>query len=183
MHETVALSILNSKGKIESVGINKPDDLILDNFGYWLAGIYRKPVLLASTSVSLKDTSNTSLAVYTYDSSFPFSTGTSGTVIKVGSDDTAPARDDYNITAAFGTSPESDYIDTNTGSYAATHATFSGSVTAGGAGTTKETGVYGLWRSTGAGILYYFMLFHDILDTPQAFTAGQIINVSYSIDI
>ena len=182
MHETVAVAILNSKGRIESVGINKPDDLILDNFGKWIAGMFRPGIPLSITTVSLKDDSNTSRDIYTYTNTAYFNYGSSGTVIKVGSGTTTPERDDYTIETPFGTAPESGYIDTNTGSYANTHATFSASTTAGGNGTVNETGVYGYWRDSGS-TTRYFMLFHDLLDTGQSFTAGQIINISYSIDI
>ena len=179
MHETVALSILNSKGKIESVGINKPDDLILDNFGSWLAKIYRTPVYAASAA-SLKDITNTARDVLTYNNDYGFANYGCGTNIGIGSGTTTADRADYNIETAFGTSPESTVFGTTTGSYAAGYISFSGAVTAGGSGTVNETGVFGFW--------YYssyanFMLFHDNLETGQPFTAGQTINCSYSIDL
>jgi len=186
MHETVALSILNEKGKIESVGINKPDDLILDNFGYWLAGLIRTPVQ-ASTSVTLKDSSNTNrtVAIFATSGNYPFNMyfyQKCGTQLMVGSNATTATRADYTVGTAFGTAPESGLFDTSTGSYAAGYISFSGAVTAGGSGTVNETGFYGYWAGNSADS-YSFMLFHDNLETGQPFTAGQTINCSYSIDL
>ncbi len=201
MHETVALSILNSKGKIESVGINKPDDLILNNFGYWLAALIQPPTSWAGgttyASTTLKDTANTSRTVATYANACSIYAGTfnyagtaqnTGTYLQVGSGTTTAARADYNIETAFGTAPESGVFSTAVGSYAAGYISFSGAVTAGGSGTVNETGFFGKWiygtpNSAVEVDVANFMLFHDNLETGQPFTAGQTINCSYSIDI
>lgn len=183
LHETVAVSILDRKNHILGISINKPNDLILNNFGKWLAALIRAPNG-DSTSVSLTDYQNSSQTFYTYASNLAFNDVSEdlGTKLAVGSDDTAAARTDYHVGTTFGTAPESSLFDSGTGSYAATYISFSGAISAGDSGTVKETGFYGAWSTTGAA-LKYIMLFHDILETPKSFVAGNTINVSYSISI
>lgn len=185
------------EGEITDIGFNCPNDLILNNFGVWLAGVVFPPTVLGNTTgyntCALIDTSNTSrtVAIYRQTSSLIYNTfsGTYsttagvniGSYIQLGSGSTAAARADYAIETALGTAPESGLFGTNAGSYAAGAISFSGAVSAGGAGTVNEMGWFCKW--------YYgadmgtFMLFHDILGAGVAYVAGQTLNASYAITL
>jgi hypothetical protein len=190
LHETVVVAALNPKNrKILDVGFNKPNDLILANFGNFLGGVVRAPITTASAAVNLNDNTNTARAFQIYG---PYngtnfflsgSTGGSlGTYLQLGSGTTAATRADYKITTALGTAPESGQFATSNGIYGGGAMSFSGSVSAGGAGTVNETGFFGSWISTN-GTTYVIMLFHDILSSGVAYVAGNILPLSYSIQM
>jgi len=189
--EAVIVANLNPRNqKINDVGFNESNDLILDNFGTWLAGVVRAPASSTLTTVSLTDTGNAARTVHIYgeDSAAQvFNHASSaapliGTKLQVGSDDTAAERDDYTVGTAFAGAPESGTFSTNNGSYAVGAISFSGAITAGDSITVKETGFFGSWiyysNSLGA-----FMLFHDILDSGVEYAAGETVNVAYNIDL
>jgi len=181
--ETVIVSVVDKGRRIKGLGLSSPNDLILDNFGTWLAGLIRAPIA-ASESVSLKDSGGSTRTVLTYAANMHFNDSDSevGTYLQVGSGTTPPARADYSITTAFLTAPESSFFDTGSGSYSVGAISFSGSITAGGSGTVNETGFFARWVISGLPA-YQFMLFHDVLGTGVPFTAGEIITVSYSINL
>ena len=191
MHESVMCAVLEPKNrKIIDVGFNDPKDLILDNFGKWLAAFVRSPIAGSGKTVVLPDSSNTNRTLYIYDmdatTTHGFQYGAAGgsptgTQVQVGSGSSDPARSDYAIQTAFGAAPENAAFDTGSGSYSSGYVSFSGAITAGGSGTINETGFFGKWYLYNAS--YLFMLFHDKLTSGVAFTAGQTLNVSYSIEL
>jgi hypothetical protein len=204
IYESAVVAAVNPKNKkILDIGFNTPEDLILDNFGKWLAAIIQTPTAwFANTSfatVTLKDTANTDRAVPTYanavssymaafNSMASSTTTLTGTKLQVGSGTTAAARSNYTIQTAFGSAPENTRFPTGPGSYASGYVVVSGSVAAGGSGTVNETGFFGTWNygtpgtSSGYGVAD-FMLFHDILGSGVAFAAGNLLMTSYSINL
>lgn len=187
--ESVVVSVLDKKRRIKGIGLNVHNDLILDNFGLLLASLIRAPVADV-TSVSLKDVDGVAKSFNSYSSAgatgqYTFNNALTvscalGTQLQVGSGLTAPARDDYSIETPFATAPENGRFGSSSGSYAVGAISFSGSITAGGSGTVNETGFFGLWMDSGVQTV---MLFHDLLATGVPFVAGQIILVSYSINL
>lgn len=181
------VTVRGPDGKVKAQGSSKPNNLILDNFGTWLAA-FIQAITEATRTITLTDDGGTSRTVYIYGETaylfnYPDGAVDIGTQLRVGSGSTAPARDDYAIETAFATSPESTYFDTGTGSYAAGAISLSGSITAGGSGTIREVGLFGYWTAVAAGTRYRFMLFHDALSPAVSFSAGDIIGVSYSITL
>jgi len=115
-----ALCYIVDNGEIKGVGgsslmKNKKtgeivSDLILDQFGIWLAGIFSKDTT-AIKSVTMKQESgaNTTLTIYTNSNVLNFNRTTSsnkGCLIRVGSGSTPPARTDFKIETGFGIAPE-----------------------------------------------------------------------------
>lgn len=194
INECSAVTVTNPDGKIVDVGFNCADDLILDNFGKWLAGIAAAPTSVGDgagyTTVTLNDTGNTArtVAIYREPSadaystfSAPVVTGVMGSYIQLGDSDTAATRADFNIGSALPDAPESSMFGTSTGSYGSGAISFSGAVTAGGASTAKEMGWFCKWKY---GVtIGTFMLFHDLLVPTVAYVAGQTLNASYSITL
>ena len=186
--ESVVVSVLDRKGRIKGIGLNVPNDLILDNFGLLLASLIRAPVA-AVTAFNMTDVtgavksfnsySSGGASAYTFNNSLTAAIAL-GTQLQVGSGTTAPSRGDYCIETAFVTAPESGRFATGIGSYAAGAISFSGAITAGGSGVVNETGFFAIWRNLATPTV---MLFHDVLAAGVPFTAGKIINVSYSISL
>lgn len=184
--ESVVVSVLDKRRRIKGIGLNAPNDLILNNFGKWLAALIRTPVS-SDTTTSLTTDAGAGATVYIYATAGRTfndtdATRSLGTYLRVGGGATAPARDDYAIETPFGTSPESGYFGTGSGSYAAAAISFSGAITAGGAGTVREAGFFGQWRRYSPGANLTFMLFHDAISA-VAFVLGNTITVAYTINL
>ena len=178
------VEVRDLSGKVVARGKSKPNNLILDNFGTWLAGFIRA-VGAGSTTVSLVDSAGATQSVALIGSTSQFnntSLGSVGTKFQAGSGSTTPARADYAITTAFATEPEKSMFDTGTGSYAVGAISVSGSITAGGSGRINEVGLFMCLYAVGAPNKY-FMLFHDLISPGVDFVAAQIITVSYSITL
>ena len=181
-----ATVIISENDIIQAITQSRPNNLILDQFGKWLAGWLRAPVV-ADGSVSIKDTGGTARNIQLWSgtttaSVFNIDTGDKlGSLIQVGAGTTAAARDDVNIETAFGTAPEDTLFDTGSGSYAAGAVSVSGAISAGGAGTIAEVGLFAAWTLNIT--LYNFMLFHDILASTEAFVAAQTITAAYTINV
>jgi hypothetical protein len=111
-----------------------------------------------------------------------------GTLLQLGSSTTAATRIDYKINTALGTAPESGLFATGNGVYGgssgsgAASMSFSGSVSAGGTGTVNEAGFFGQFTMI-SGTITTFMLFHDVLSSGVAYVAGNILPLSYSIQL
>jgi len=187
LHESVMCAVLEPKSKkIVDIGFNVPEDIILDNFGYWLAGIIRPAGVVSTTT--LVDVSGASRTVYLFSgvTSYLFngSAGYNGALVQVGSGSSTPARDDYKIQTAFGTAPENTQFNSGFASYGSGYVSFNGAIIAGGSGTIAETGFLCKWNyrngSTSQGI---FMLFHDVLVDTVGFTVGKLITVSCSVEL
>lgn len=164
---------------------SKPKNLILDNFGKWLAGFIRAPVA-ADTNVTLVDVANNSVAIKVFDdatSHFNMHSGGKalGTQIQLGDDNTAATRSDYKVGSALASAPESSPFDTGTGSYSSGSITLSGSVTMGGAETVWEGILIGQWRYSDTPT--DFALFHDVLASSVSFALGDGCTAQYVITL
>jgi len=184
-----ATVIISQGDIIKGISQSKPNNLILDNFGTWLAGFFRAPVQGATFSVSLKGDDGAANDVFIFGSSsagallFNYYTKIPGSTLKVGSGSTPAARGDYDIETALATSPEDTFFDSGTGSYAAGSISVGGAITSGGSGTINEVGIYGHWWEETGDVEDDHMLFHDILVSGEAFTPGQTITVAYTINL
>lgn len=184
-----ATVIISEKDIIKGIGQSKPNNLILDNFGEWLAGFLRQPVA-ADSQINLTGddgAANIILMFHTVTTAgnraFNWAGGPVGTRVKVGSGSTPAARSDYAIETDFVTAPEDDYFDTGAGSYAAGSVSVAGAITAGGAGTINEVVLSGtFWDETGDGPAEH-ILFHDILAAGEAFVLGNTITAAYTINL
>ena len=161
----------------------KQVDLILDQFGKWLAGLIR-PVPGAATpkTVTLKDTGGTNRTVYVFGTSSAgsqvFNGQLAGTRVGVGSSNQAAARTDYNLISQLGSLAE-----TNDGLWdsGAGTITFVGSVYLSAGGTVRETGFFGYWYE-GTGSRYTFMLFRDVI-SDVVIGAGKYAHIQYTINL
>jgi len=181
----VVAALAPKTNKILDIGFNRADDLILDNFGLFLAALIRSPTI-AITYVSLTDTGNTAraLAIYynTITTTFNIQSACAiGTVLQLGQGTSPAARDNHVIESALGSAPENAIFGTSNGGYAigTGSLSFSGAISAGGSGTVNEMGFHG--RFGLSGVAYSFMFFHDILASGVAFVAGNTLNASYAI--
>jgi len=184
--------IQDRQGIIKGVSQSKPNNLILDNFGLFLAGLMRAPVI-TKTWISLTDSGGAARNVGTYgqwganEHAFNLTNAAAkmGTLIQVGAGTTPAARADEDVETPFGVAPEDDVFDTGTGSYGVGSIACAGAISAGGAGTINEVCFFGAWLySTGAGVaLANFLLFHDILVSGEAFVLGETITAAYTINL
>ncbi len=201
IHETTVLAVLHPKtNKIIDIAFNDEKDLILNNFGTWLAGLITTPVdwtEVVVKNITLTDSDNSSQTVKLYARCFttsnnnnlfnaPYATTAGqpiGAQIMLGSGTTAAARTDYAIETPLSNAPENTFFDVSPASYGAGNISFTGAVTAGGSGTANESGLFFKWAVVGSNIRSKFMMFHDILASGVAYTAGNILNTSYSITL
>jgi len=166
--------------RVKEIGFNLSTDLILDNFGYWLASIWNTPG--SSPTFNLVDTTNTTRTFYTYHGSPWNQASVHGTRMQLGSSSTVPGRGDYSIGTALPTAPESGVFGSGAGSYASAAVSFSAGVTAGGSGTVRESGAFGYWYDTGAAVRTC-MLFHDLISPVVPYVAGNVLTCAYSITL
>jgi len=133
-------------------------NLILDQLGLFLAGIFDKSIL-ANRTVLLKDAGGSITSYSTYsDIGFPqkFNLTSSvpdskqGVKLQVGSGITAPLRTDFDLETDFGTAPENALFDVTTPVWNSGLGNFkdSGLIVAGGAGTINESILAMIWRNT-----------------------------------
>lgn len=171
--------MIDKNGKIVS-------NLILDQFGKFLAAIFKRLDGI-STVFNIKDTSGaaTDLNGYGTITFNSFLSGDVGMRLQVGSGTTAPTRTDFDIETAFGTAPESTQFN------AASNPVFNSglgnfkyvaSISAGGAGTIKESIVFSNMRAKN-GLNISLILFRDIISPAQAFIAGQTIALEYTVQM
>jgi hypothetical protein len=190
MREFSTITIRDINGEIEHIMESDPNDLFVDNFGYWLAACF-KPYDNSDSTTTLVDAggNNRNVSVYRFAglSTESFNTAggavtNGGTVIQVGSSSTAATRGDHAIGTPFGTAPESTFFSTSNGNYAAGTITVSGSITSGGSGTINEAVLMGNWfYNPGSGTEASFVLAHDVYGSGYAFTPGKSITVQWSI--
>lgn len=170
------------KGVAQS-GIN---NLIMDNFGKWLAIWFRSPISGQNTVV-LKDITDTNRNVICYDNQQNFNqfnvdaADILGTSIQIGSGSTPATRADVNVETAFIVAPEDALFDTGNGAYGAGGIAIVGAIVAGGAGTIAEVCLFAQWTWTDT--LASFLLFHDILGATEAFVLGDTITATYTINL
>jgi len=170
--------IMDKNGKIFS-------NLILDQLGIFMAQLMH-PNGLTSTSINMQDATNTTRNFFVYRASDDFNrTGTSGSLVQVGSSTTAPARTDFNIGTPFGTAPENatfagvsnPVYNSGLGNYK-----YIASITAGGVGTINESILENRWNDSG-NVIRDIVLFRDIISPAQPFIAGQSIALEYTVQL
>ncbi len=174
--------------RIKDIGFNKPDDLILDNFGLFLNALMCPPIsyTVAHSSAPMVDTDGVSRTVGVYyfvlNQAYEYNEiSSSYTYIKFGSGSTTPARSDCNIETALGASPENGEIKISNGQYGSGRVAFGGAVIAAGSDTLSEVGFFIYCKALSA--LCHFMWFHDLLSTPVSFVAGDKLTGVYSVGI
>jgi len=165
-------------GRIARTLAEKKSDLVLDNFGKWLAALIRPvPGVATSKNVTLKDTGNADRTFAVF-STAGFNYTLAGTKIGVGSSGTAAARTDYNLGAILGSLENTtDGVWTSSSG----QVTLSGSVFLSAGGTVRETGFFGRWKDTGD-VYRDIMLFHDVV-SDVIIGAGKYAFVQYTIQL
>jgi len=161
-------------------------NLILDQFGLFLAGVFKffSPSFLA---ITLKDAGATSnnIRIYNTGGLFNNMVSDSGVNLLIGSGNTAPTRQDFEIETFFGTAPESTpfsavsnpVFNSGLGNFKV-----AGIITAGGSGTINESVLSGLWQNNVSSIKRY-VLFRDIISPAVSFIAGQSIALEYTVQL
>ena len=182
-----ATVIISQGDIIKGISQSKRNNLIMNNFGKILAGIYRAPVAALGGIITVQDDSDAAREMYAIAvTATVFNAATAkalGSQVKVGSGSTAAARDDFNIETAFATGPEDAAFDTGSGSYAAGAISIAAAISAGGSGTINETALFGAWYYPDPGAIALIIQFHDILVSGEAFTPGNTITVAYTINL
>jgi hypothetical protein len=161
-------------------------DLGLDNWGRFLASLLLGGPYNASRSVSLKDTSNASRTVNTYQTATTNlmfnNTAYVGlrVTIAVGNNATAPARSDYNLKGT--TLGEADVGASYTDGSGVVNVTVS--LSFGSAVTIYEIGLFmEMLVATTSPYKYKFMLDRTVITDGIAVDVGQTLNITYQIPI
>jgi len=158
-------------------------DLILDNYGIWLSGVFKGGVL--SKTVTLTTEAGLAKGVITYFTSSQFNSGgTLRVLLQVGSGTTAPTRADINIETAFASAPENNFFESTIPIYDNVNARFRnlGSITASGSGTINESILQHFWNdSTITGFI--FTSFRDIISPGVPFINGDSIILEYTTQV
>ena len=165
-------------------------NLILDQFGEFLAGVFKLDDQL-DQSPTLKDVGGTNRVVHVYAGVLTRLyneqvLSNKGILVRVGSGNATPARSDFSIQTPFATAPESAaFLATSDPVYNSGLGNFKyiASISAGGSGTVNETVLTADWRSDTSGGDFQFALFRDIVSPAFPFTAGQSIPVEYTIQL
>jgi len=179
--EAVYVASLDRTRRIKEIGFNKPGDLILDNFGAFLAALFSTPG--TTVAFDARDITNNVRTLGTYRSN-PFNgpSASYGSRFQLGSGSTTPARGNYIIETALPTAPESGVFGSGPGSYASGVVSCSSSVTAGGAGTVREAGWFGYWMDVTVAART-IMLFHDLISPVVPYVAGNVLTCAYSVNL
>jgi len=178
--------IQETDGIIKGIGQSKRNNLILDNFGIWLAGLIRAPVSANKQSAEYLDTAGVADKWFMYQNGAgtdEFNKGAgAGFNMQIGSGVTPATRGDYVIETPFIVAPEDDVFPSGNGAYAVGVVSCVGVIVAGGAGTINETVLYAYFNDD-ANNLENVAFFHDILATGEAFVLGETITVTYTINL
>jgi len=166
--------------RIKGIGFNEPFDLMLNNFGLWFAMLVSTPG--ATPTCTVTDTGNNARTLQAYGGNVFDNVNSMGTRLQLGSSSTTPARTDIAIGTALPTAPESGVFGSGAGSYASGVVSWSASVTAGGAGTVRESGFFGYFGDN-VGTLRTIMLFHDLISPVVPYVAGNVLTCSYSMNV
>jgi hypothetical protein len=183
------VAALKSKNnpKISEIGFNTPDDLILNNFGTWLAHLLQGPSQTNVQGYTLYNITNTAKAstIFGYfgTSSYTFNgTPANGIQIQFGSGSTAAARTNYSIQTALGNAPENTRFPSGAGAYANNYVSFGNVIIAGGSGTINEIGLFGFWYWL-AGVQDTYMLCRDVLGAGVSYVAGNPLVGTFTLGI
>jgi hypothetical protein len=181
--DSTIAAVLKSKDnpRIMEVGFSDPDDMLLNNFGMWLASIIQPPSV-GITGYTMYDTSNTARTSIYLDSTF-FSSP-AGFIFQFGAGTTTPARTNYQMQTPFLGSPEMNKFNVGSSSYAGNTISFANVITAGGSGTINEVGVFfQTWMWDSNSVQRVFLLIRDVLGTGISFVAGNPIVASCAMGI
>lgn len=169
----------DKNGKITS-------NLILDQWGKLMTGIFfGRPQ--ESANINIKDEFGTTRTTRVYLTGSTFITNIIGqdlgVVHRLGSGTTTPARTDFGVATSFGTSPEDSNINALNGTWDSPTGTFksASAISSGGAGTINEVVLKAFYNSLANS--HGFSLFRDIISPGQAFTAGQLLTLEYTVQL
>jgi len=189
------LCYATDKGEIKGVGGSTllkdrktgqiVSNLVLDQFGIFLAGIFKSRTTGVNTII-IKDTGGTDRSVRMYSSTGTFNEGTPiGMEVQIGSGTTPPVRTDVFLETPFITTPEA-------GAFAAVsnpvwnsgQGTFkyAATISAGDSGTINEAIMRAAWGDIVPQVKI-FTLFHDAISPGVVFVSGQSITVEYTIQM
>jgi len=172
-------SLMQNKktGEIES-------DLLLNQYGLFMASLLKGGT--AIRTATMNDINNASRIINVYNTATLFNDANSlGDVeLQVGSGSTAPARTDFAIETAFGTSPEDASFNSSVPVYSDVNFNFknSGQITAGGSGTVNESIFQILWRDSTVNNRI-FTMYRDTISPGVPFVASQSIFLEYTTQI
>ncbi len=168
--------------EILGIGGSDPNDIINDNFGNWWRGLNRPLTSFFVTNVLLDNLNiaRTLQILGVGGGFFSFSQNVVGSLIRIGSGSTPPARSDFNIETPFGTAPESGFVATDAGVYtsATGQGTYFGFYVAGGSGTVSEAATFMQWNASN-NVVRQFMMARDLISPTVAFVAAQTISIQY----
>ena len=173
-------------------------DLINDNFGQWLSGIFSTGGTHATRGISItaSDATTKTINAIGWDTSggpsgqpWNDTTGTSdGTRFQIGAGTTPVTRGDVNIETAFGVGAQaSPFVPSGLGGFTKATGIVQSSgnvVTSTLGGVIAECALFGKWHHNAtASSSALFMLAHDNISPTVTFLAGQTVNVEYSFQL
>jgi len=161
-------------------------NLILDQFGLFLAAIFQGIPASGAETIVLKDTGGVNRTVNIISLVQLWNFSTAATMFhQVGSGNTAPTRQDFQIETAFGTAPEDTIIEPSDPVYNSGLGSFKSisSISAGGSGTIRESVMISRWRPNSGSTNRFFALFRDTISPAVPFAASQSIALEYTIQI
>ncbi len=158
-------------------------NLILDNFGKFLAGIFKGGLI--TNNVALKNQANVGQTFNIYGVTNLFNAQSNfRSLLRVGSGNTPPTRQDFFVETVFGTAPESNAFESAIPVFNSGLGNFKnvGSITAGGSGTINESILFNVWDNS-ANVNELTTLFRDIISPGVSFIAGQSIALEYTVQL
>jgi len=172
--------------EITGIGGSIPNDLIMNNLGFWLASHFRNSNNVTTNILGLIDTGSVArslLLVTSVPSTSQYNntlTGVGGSTTQIGSGSTAPTRFDDNIEVAFGTAPESGLLANSLNVLDVPNGRFDilSSVLAGGSGTIREAGMI-MFFAEGA-TDRQFLFSRDLISPNVPFVVAQTINITWT---
>jgi len=158
-------------------------NLILDGLGKCLALLFRSNPS-PTNSVNIRDENNINRTFRAYTGQNYTNQVAKGCRHKVGQGSTAPARTNFDIETDFGTSPESDNVDSSDPVYDSASGSQKSvsSMSAGGSGTINESVMKNGWNDSTANLALVSM-FRDIISPAVSFIAGQSIVLEYKLQL
>ena len=162
-------------------------NLILNNFGLWLAKIF-STLTTSNQSFTGVNTGGVNSPIHSRaltSNVFNITSGGSvGVTLIVGSGSTPPARTDFFVQTKFLTAPENALFASGFPVYNSGLGNFKnlGSIIAGGAGTINESALVDRMRTQASGIAD-LSLFRDIISPAVPFISAQSIVLEYTIQL
>jgi len=192
-----ALCFILDKNEIKAVGGSTllkdkktgeiVSNLILDQFGLWLTGLFT-PLSAGNRTITITDSTGAPISVAVYTSLTTFNAIVGGVAVgqrlQVGSGSSSPLRTNFAIETPFATVPEMNPFSGSTPVWNSGSGLFktAGLISAGGSGTVRESILRNQWRDVGVGTRNYTM-FRDLISPALGFTAGQSIALEYTVQL